>query len=119
MLHFPRPDGVPVPSALAAMQHAAGKPICLIIDEAQHALTSETGLNTMAALKSARDQMNKPGAPTLLLVMSGSDPGNGFREPGTMAPSGEAGANGQRRRSSVLDEVGPVCDRFLWAWSSR
>ena len=48
-------------------------PVALIIDEAQHALTSEAGEAAMAALKSARDQLNRPGQVQLMLVMSGSE----------------------------------------------
>jgi hypothetical protein len=47
--------------------------VALIIDEAQHALTSEAGEAAMTALKSARDQLNQPGVVNLMLVMSGSD----------------------------------------------
>lgn len=59
--------------ALAELGRACGKPVALIIDEAQHALTSERGSDLMFALKSARDQMNMPGRAMLRLVMSGSD----------------------------------------------
>lgn len=59
--------------ALAELSRACGKPVALIIDEAQHALTSERGSDLMFALKSARDQMNMPGQAQLRLVMSGSD----------------------------------------------
>ena len=68
-----RVDGLTLPAALAALQQAANAPVALIIDEAQHALTSEDGDRVMAAIKSARDQMNAPGKPLLMLVMSGSD----------------------------------------------
>jgi len=47
--------------ALKALHAAATAPIALVIDEAQHALTSEAGENAMATLKSARDQLNRPG----------------------------------------------------------
>jgi len=47
--------------------------VALIIDEAQHSRTSEEGRTAMTALKSARDQLNRPGETQLLLVMSGSD----------------------------------------------
>lgn len=47
--------------------------MALIVDEAQHALTSEAGEVAMTALKSARDQMNQPDRVNLMLVMSGSD----------------------------------------------
>jgi hypothetical protein len=66
-------DGATLPAALDALQVAAAAPIALIVDEAQHALTSEMGEATMTALKSARDQMNSPGKVRLMLIMSGSD----------------------------------------------
>lgn len=68
-----RVDGTTVVDALRALHAAAGAPVVLIIDEAQHALTSEAGEVAMAALKSARDQLNAPGRVNLMLVMSGSD----------------------------------------------
>ena len=68
-----RIDGATLAEALKALRDAANKPIALIIDEAQHALTSELGEAAMSALKSARDQMNQPGSTNLMLVMSGSD----------------------------------------------
>ena len=68
-----RIDGVTLPEALRVLHEAANSPVALIIDEAQHALTSEAGEATMAALKSARDQLNRPGVVNLMLVMSGSD----------------------------------------------
>ena len=49
------------------------KPVALIVDEAQHALTSVSGETAMAALKAARDTINSPGQVRLMLVMSGSD----------------------------------------------
>lgn len=66
-------DGLTLMDALRLLHEAAGKPVALIIDEAQHALTSEAGEAAMTALKSARDQLNRPGAVNLMLVMSGSD----------------------------------------------
>lgn len=66
-------DGLTLADALRALHETAEKPVALIIDEAQHALTSEAGENAMTALKSARDQMNAPGEVSLMLVMSGSD----------------------------------------------
>ncbi|WP_018608160.1 hypothetical protein [Uliginosibacterium gangwonense] len=65
--------GASLPQALEALQAAAQAPVALIIDEAQHALTSKDGEAAMAALKSARDQLNAPGQVNLMLVMSGSD----------------------------------------------
>jgi hypothetical protein len=66
-------DGATLVDALKALNEAAKKPIALIVDEAQHSLTSEEGETAMSALKSARDQMNRPDDAKLLLVMSGSD----------------------------------------------
>lgn len=66
-------DGATLPDALRALHETAKAPVALIIDEAQHALTSEAGEAAMAALKSARDQLNRPGTVNLMLVMSGSD----------------------------------------------
>lgn len=66
-------DGATLPDALRALHEAARVPVALIIDEAQHALTSEAGETAMAALKSARDQLNRPGTINLMLIMSGSD----------------------------------------------
>ncbi len=66
-------DGATLPDALRALIEAAQSPVALIVDEAQHALTSEAGETAMAALKSARDQLNRPGDVKLMLIMSGSD----------------------------------------------
>lgn len=66
-------DGLTLTEALRLLHESAGKPVALIIDEAQHALISEAGEAAMTALKSARDQLNQPGAVNLMLVMSGSD----------------------------------------------
>lgn len=66
-------DGLTLVDALRTLRDVAKKPVALIIDEAQHALTSGAGEAAMTALKSARDQMNQPGLVNLMLVMSGSD----------------------------------------------
>ncbi len=68
-----RPDGSTLTDALRALHECARAPVALIVDEAQHSLTSAQGEQTMTALKSARDQLNRPGQVNLLLVMSGSD----------------------------------------------
>lgn len=66
-------DGLTLTDALRLLHERADKPVALIIDEAQHSLTSEAGEAAMTALKSARDQLNQPGKVNLMLVMSGSD----------------------------------------------
>ena len=68
-----KPDGPTLTDALDLLKHLTKKPVALIVDEAQHALTSEAGENAMSALKAARDKLNSPGAVGLMLVMSGSD----------------------------------------------
>ena len=59
--------------ALVAIGEKAGKDVALIIDEAQHALSSKAGLDAIFALKAARDEMNQraKGA-RLYLVFTGS-----------------------------------------------
>lgn len=66
-------DGMTLVDALRLLHETAGRPVALIVDEAQHALTSDAGEAAMTALKSARDQLNQPGQINLMLVMSGSD----------------------------------------------
>lgn len=66
-------DGITLTDAVKALHEVAEKPIALVIDEAQHSLTSMLGESAMSALKSARDQLNRPGKINLMLVMSGSD----------------------------------------------
>lgn len=68
-----RADGSTLTDALRTLHELAGSPVALIVDEAQHSLTSESGEHAMTALKSARDQLNSPGHVNLMLVMSGSD----------------------------------------------
>lgn len=68
-----RPEGSTLTEALRALHGLAKAPVALLVDEAQHSLTSEAGESAMTALKSARDQLNRPGLVNLMLVMSGSD----------------------------------------------
>jgi hypothetical protein len=65
-------DGLTLPQALQLLHTATKQRLVLMIDEAQHALTSSEGENAMSALKSARDQMRNAEGSQLLLVMSGS-----------------------------------------------
>jgi hypothetical protein len=94
-------DGSTLPDALRALHEVTKAPIVLIIDEAQHALTSEAGEATMAALKSARDQLNAPGKVTLMLVMSGSDRDKLLRLVNT---NGAAFFGSQIQRMPALDD---------------
>ena len=66
--------GLTIPSALNQLWQKKQKPIVLIIDEAQHALTTGEGQKTLFALKAARDQLNQEAGKglRLMLVMTGS-----------------------------------------------
>jgi len=66
-------DGLPLTDALRALCEMSNKQVVLMIDEAQHSLTSDEWETAMTALKSVRDQLNKPSEIRLLLVMSDSD----------------------------------------------
>ncbi|MDR3370890.1 AAA family ATPase [Rhodoferax sp.] len=65
-------EGLSLHQVLDLLNKATKKPLTLIIDEAQHALTSDEGDALMWALKSARDQMKTSTGAQLMLVMSGS-----------------------------------------------
>lgn len=67
------PPGTTLTQALEVLHEVSGQMIVLIIDEAQHALNSEAGVNSMFALKAARDHLNKGDKPDgLRLVFTGS-----------------------------------------------
>ena len=73
------PGGATLTDAMRGLVERTGRPLVLIVDEAQHALTSEAGVTAMFALKSARDVLNlgegaKGGANVRLgLVFTGSN----------------------------------------------
>lgn len=50
-------DGDSLAKTLAKLGAASGKPIVMVVDEAQHAQTTEEGRDTLFALKAARDAM--------------------------------------------------------------
>lgn len=64
--------GLTLAEAFKLLHTQSKKRLVLIVDEAQHALTTDDGLTAMVALKSARDQLKDGGQSQLLLVMSGS-----------------------------------------------
>ena len=68
-----RPQGHSIAHVLWLLGTAANRKIVVILDEAQHTLTTKAGDAAMFALKSARDQLNTPDGHQLLLVFSGSD----------------------------------------------
>lgn len=67
------PEQATLAQALEVLHQASGQMIVLIIDEAQHALNTEHGLNAMFSLKAARDQLNQGrDSDGLRLVFTGS-----------------------------------------------
>ena len=67
------PQGTTLAQALGVLHEVAGKMVVLVIDEAQHALNTESGINAMFALKAARDQLNRGSdSDGLRLVFTGS-----------------------------------------------
>jgi hypothetical protein len=65
--------GISLSAALAALSDEADKPIVLIIDEAQHAITTQGGANALFALKAARDELNSSRHKGLRVVATGSN----------------------------------------------
>jgi hypothetical protein len=73
-----QPDGTTLTDVFKAIVQRTGHPAALIVDEAQQALTTEAGMDTMFALKAARDALNQgtdlagTGGLSLLLIFTGS-----------------------------------------------
>lgn len=66
-------NDVSLSTALAALSDETGKTIVLLIDEAQHAITSESGSDALFALKAARDELNSSRHKGLRIVATGSN----------------------------------------------
>ena len=66
-------DGVSLSAALAALSDECKRTIVLIIDEAQHAITSDKGNDILFALKAARDELNSSRHMGLRIVATGSN----------------------------------------------
>lgn len=64
---------VSLADALAALSDDTGQIIVLIIDEAQHAITTQEGSEALFALKAARDELNGSAHHGLRLVCTGSN----------------------------------------------
>ena len=60
-------------AALEALSEQGRRPIALLIDEAQHASTSDAGTNALFALKAARDELNGSRYHGLRIVATGSN----------------------------------------------
>lgn len=67
------PENATLSQALELLHRASGQMVVLVIDEAQHALSTESGVNAMFALKAARDELNQGRqSDGLRLVFTGS-----------------------------------------------
>lgn len=64
---------VSLTDALVALSDETGKTIVLIIDEAQHAITTDAGIAALFALKAARDELNSSQHHGLRIVCTGSN----------------------------------------------
>lgn len=66
-------DGDSIARTLEKLSAATDKPIVMVIDEAQHAQTTEEGRHTMFALKAARDAMILGDGAGFRLIATGSN----------------------------------------------
>jgi len=66
-------QAVSLTDALAALSDEVEAPIVLLIDEAQHAITTEAGYSALFALKAARDELNSSLHFGLRMVATGSN----------------------------------------------
>lgn len=65
--------GETLTKALRILAQAAGKPVVMVIDEAQHSQSSEEGRHALYALKAARDALNASDGPGFRLLATGSN----------------------------------------------
>ena len=65
--------GVNLTDALLALSDELRRPLVLVIDEAQHAITTEAGARALFALKAARDALNIDRPHGLRIVATGSN----------------------------------------------
>jgi len=66
-------QGISLSTALSALSDETRQTIALVIDEAQHAITSEAGADALFALKAARDELNSSSHHGLRIVATGSN----------------------------------------------
>lgn len=64
---------VSLTDALVALSDETGQMIVLVIDEAQHAITTDAGIAALFALKAARDELNSSQHHGLRIVCTGSN----------------------------------------------
>lgn len=68
------PNGLTLADALEALADASKTPVAIVIDEAQHALSTQAGVDAMFALKAARDHLNQGASQQrLFIVLTGSN----------------------------------------------
>jgi len=68
------PTGLTLADALEALVQAGKAPVAIVIDEAQHALSTQAGVDAMFALKAARDHLNQGAEQQgLFIVLTGSN----------------------------------------------
>ena len=68
------PENVTLADALDALVIASNTPVVVVIDEAQHAISTPAGMDAMFALKAARDRINQGAeGQRLFLVFTGSN----------------------------------------------
>lgn len=68
------PSGLTLTDALEVLVKAGKAPVAIMIDEAQHALSTQAGVDSMFALKAARDHLNQGTTQQgLFLVLTGSN----------------------------------------------
>ena len=65
--------GISLSAAMSALSDDAQTMTVLIVDEAQHAITSEQGAHALFALKAARDELNSSAHHGLRVVATGSN----------------------------------------------
>ena len=66
-------EGMSLSTALAGLSDEVKRPIVLVIDEAQHAITTDKGYNALYALKAARDELNSSAHHGLRIIATGSN----------------------------------------------
>lgn len=68
------PVGLTLTDSLEVLFEAGKAPVAIVVDEAQHALSSQAGVDAMFALKAARDFLNQgSGQQRLFVVLTGSN----------------------------------------------
>ena len=66
-------QGISLSAALSALSDDVQTPIVLVIDEAQHAITTDGGTHALFSLKAARDELNSTRHKGLRVVATGSN----------------------------------------------